>query len=556
MTLDPVAAAARNAAIRTRAIQDAENFVRSHIWALEDAAINTLGDIYAGAFREMLVALTQTWLRYNTGDTWSASDVYFRERTEALLQQIVADVARLTDQVTATTFDAVLRGYSSGYYGRAWQLDMGLRGAGVANIPVLPAAAIRAAVLAPYQGSTFVDRFADARDEFVQQVRRSIVESQIKGEGIAQAQRRLAQALGVTGQEGFAARVETIARTEILRSSNLGALSIYEANSDVLEGWEWLATRDERTCPICGVLDGQVFKLGSPQSVPPTGSHPRCRCTPTPKLINSALEAKIVGPRQTYRDWAQERGVTIIQDGGVLRFSGKPAPKSSTPAAKAVRTPQPAGTPVSGALKVSRSKKLDPTREALTAIDQVHGDGPLPEIPVGTSTARSRLGAYWSSSTGEAKKITINVNGDHIRMTTAHEIGHFLDHHGIGAPGKWASERSDLLEVWRIAVKESQAYKTLLSVKPGPVTIVLEDGRQMSYYRDGKYLRYLQTTRELFARSYAQYVATRSGNAAMRAELDKLVRDQVDIPTQWGDDDFAPIAQAFDKLFAFLEWRK
>lgn len=548
----------RSALMRQRAIRDAENYVRSHIWALEDAAINTLGDAYAAAYREMVGELTTTWLRYQTGETWSASDAAFRMRTESLLQQITVDVAQLTDRITADTFDAVLRGYAGGYYGRAWQLDMGLRGAGVSEIPLLPVEAIRAAVLSPYQGSTFLDRFADARTEFEQVIRRSVVDSQIRGESIYQAQVRLAQALGVQGDGGYFARIETIARTEILRASNLGALAIYEANSDVLQGWEWLATNDERTCPICGGLDGKVFKLDGKQSPPPTGSHPRCRCTPTPKLIDSVLEQKIVGPRETYREWAQRRGIGGLQDGGAMRFTGKPAPKSTTLAAKAaVRTPQAAGSPVSKALKVSRSEKLNPARQALAAIDKVHGDGPLPEIPLQPTVGRIRQGAYWPTSDGGARRITISTASEHIRMNTAHEVAHFLDHQGLGRKGSFASEGSDLLDAWRSAVKGSKAYAGLVAIKPGPVSVVLDDGAIMAYRYDGKYLRYLKSTRELFARSYAQYIATRSGDAAMRAELVKTVKRQRDlVPTQWEDDDFEPIATAFDKLFEFLEWSK
>lgn len=335
MTLDAVTAAARNRAIRERAIQEAEAFVRSHIFALEDAAINTLGDLYLDAYREMAQALSAIAAQYGAGEVWSASDVLFRQRTESLMQAIAADVARLTDVSAAQMMDATVRGYLAGYYGSGWTVDMGLRnGLNAASLPMLPVEAVRAAILEPYLGSTFLDRFLNARDEFILTIRRSIVESQIRGESIYQATRRLAQAMGIEGGDvaSLLNRIETIARTEILRASNEGALTIYEANQDVLRGWEWKATLDERTCPICGALDGQVFAFGSQQSVPPSGSHPRCRCTAMPVLINSALEAKIVGPRKTYRDWAQERGVGIAQSGGALYFTGKRPPKSETAA--------------------------------------------------------------------------------------------------------------------------------------------------------------------------------------------------------------------------------
>lgn len=316
-------AAERNSDRRQRAMLAAEEWVRTRIWRMEDDQIAALAQLYLEAYQEMAGGMAGMAARYGDAETWSASDANFRARTEAVLGGIYAEIARLTDAIQADVMDTAVRGWQGGAFGRAWLLDVGLRGVGTSALPFLPVEAIRAQLLAPYIGSTFLDRFIDARSEFEQLIRKALVESQIRGESIGQAQRRLAEALGVgraaNGKIGYAARLEMIARTEILRGSNLGAMTVYEANRDVLSGWSWLATKDEKTCPICGLLDGKAFEFGGVQSPPP--AHPRCRCTEVPNLINSALEAAIVGPRETYVQWAARRGVTIRDDGGVLRFS-------------------------------------------------------------------------------------------------------------------------------------------------------------------------------------------------------------------------------------------
>lgn len=332
MTAPTATTIARNAAIRFRAISESSDWLRSHLWAMEDAAVNELGQLYLNYYRELVNELMIAVERY--GGTWSASDAAFRARTEYLLSQIRDDVGRLTDETTARTFEAMVRGYGGGYYGTAWIVDNGLRTGAYANIPLLPVEAIRAAMLQPYLGSTFLDRFADARDEFVRRIRRSIVESQIRGESITQATVRLRNALGITGDaKGLWARAEMIARTEILRASNEGALLIYEANQDVLKGFQWRATLDERVCPICGQLDGEQWTFKDEYPVPP--SHARCRCAILPVLLDSELEAAIVGPYKGYREWAAERGISVVNDGGILRFRGARPPKSQTDAAKA-----------------------------------------------------------------------------------------------------------------------------------------------------------------------------------------------------------------------------
>jgi hypothetical protein len=57
---------------------------------------------------------------------------------------------------------------------------------------------------------------------------------------------------------------------------------------------------------------------------------------------------------------------------------------------------------------------------------------------------------------------------------------------------------------------------------------------------------------ELWARSYAQFVARRSGSSALQASLDGLRQrpsDAVYYPLQWDDDDFVEIDRAIEELF-------
>lgn len=81
-------------------------------------------------------------------------------------------------------------------------------------------------------------------------------------------------------------RGDLIARTEIMRATNEGQEQLWrqQISKGVLTGYElreWIATEDERICPICGKADGErrgfneVFSAGVYS--PP--AHPACRCT-------------------------------------------------------------------------------------------------------------------------------------------------------------------------------------------------------------------------------------------------------------------------------------
>ena len=69
---------------------------------------------------------------------------------------------------------------------------------------------------------------------------------------------------------------EMIARTQTADAYNLVSQTSFLANSQVTH-WEWVTAVDERTCPTCLSLDGQVFR----QEVEPDG-HNNCRCVMIP----------------------------------------------------------------------------------------------------------------------------------------------------------------------------------------------------------------------------------------------------------------------------------
>ena len=87
-------------------------------------------------------------------------------------------------------------------------------------------------------------------------------------------------------------RAWSIARTEVLRASNMGQQLLWEAAVDAGE-WRaqdvrrvFIVTPDDRLCPICAPLDGVRVGLqeafvsptnGASAVVPPI--HPHCRCT-------------------------------------------------------------------------------------------------------------------------------------------------------------------------------------------------------------------------------------------------------------------------------------
>lgn len=88
------------------------------------------------------------------------------------------------------------------------------------------------------------------------------------------------------------------ARTAITETAGQAHMEAYEKHG--VKKYEYVATYDERTCPVCGGLDGKTFPLNEAKAgknYPPM--HPNCRCT-TVAALSKEIKAEMA-PR-TYVD--------------------------------------------------------------------------------------------------------------------------------------------------------------------------------------------------------------------------------------------------------------
>lgn len=216
---------------------------------------------------------------------------------------------------------------------------------------------------------------------------------------------------------------------------------------------------------------------------------------------------------------------------------------------------RPSGISLGRALTISPGIVNEDLRAIVSFVDRVHGDGTLPAIDLGlvknvVDRRSDRLidGAfiYDLDEHGGVHPISIRVRHDapHRALVVLHEIGHFLD--GCGLPGTgFASMSSPSLGDWRQAASRSRAGRDLDQIAREANTAVAL--RAVT----------LLQPEELWARSYAQFVAIRSQSAVLQASLVAFRRrlpGDVYLPRQWEDDDFADIETAIDVAFRRLGW--
>lgn len=183
----------------------------------------------------------------------------------------------------------------------------------------------------------------------------------------------------------------------------------------------------------------------------------------------------------------------------------------------------------------------------LTEIDRLHSAVELPDIPVKNSASYKFQGQYSYQVGGKPIAITISKASNNPELTAAHEIGHFIDHQALWDIGSYASIKSPILATWREAVDASAATNSLISVLTTHNDV-----------RTTNLAAYYLSTHEQWARSYAQWVATRSGNGVMIEQVRNIMlrSNPAARLSQWDEADFKPIADAIDEIFKTLGWLK
>ena len=84
-------------------------------------------------------------------------------------------------------------------------------------------------------------------------------------------------------------QIRTIVRTSVNQVQNQASQAVYAANSKVAPKYEYVATLDSRTSPICRRLDGQKFAYNKGPTPP---QHFNCRSTTVPVVDFDGLQKK------------------------------------------------------------------------------------------------------------------------------------------------------------------------------------------------------------------------------------------------------------------------
>jgi SPP1 gp7 family putative phage head morphogenesis protein len=158
----------------------------------------------------------------------------------------------------------------------------------------------------PLRGAVLSDWTSRLRAADVQRLEGQIRIGLVNGESSRQIARRLLGSSALRGADGATqvtrSQAEALSRTAVIDVSNAAKQDFYAANADIIDSEVWIATLDDRTCPVCGGRDGEEFRVGE-GPVPP--AHMGCRCVRVAAIAGGLIGDRPL-KRSTERDLLDE----------------------------------------------------------------------------------------------------------------------------------------------------------------------------------------------------------------------------------------------------------
>ncbi len=397
-----------------------------------------------------------------------------------------------------------------------------------------------------------------------------------------------------------------LARTEITRAH--GAATVEAAKrSPFTDGVKWDLSGNHPEPDICDqYARSNEYDLGSdvypPKQLPTYPAHPHERCNLTPHARRSieqviddlgrwangepvpGFEKLGTVPLESQMMIKWLSGFGPPPDDDMARrglFGGMPIPARGTTSLAPDRRhgdrggggggsslPPGAGDPTGPGSQISTHFALEPATEAnfrrlqrkvqatLEGIDTLHSIPAGTRIPLYyTSSIIDRGALRYSTQDGRVLEVLISERGAHPRLTTAHETGHYIDRYALQVAGghpprAFATHPPALpaLQDWALVTFQSSAVTHMRELS-NPLSPLYVHNNALQVDID-----YNLRVEELWARSYAQWVATRVNSQPLMQDL-QFARSQVTrFKPYWDNDDFIPIGVAIDRLFRALGW--
>ncbi len=216
----------------------------------------------------------------------------------------------LYDKNQISIYDFLTDEYESAYYKSMFHCQQAI-GFGK-DFTTLNRRAIDRAVVNSYRKSNYSKRLYAHCQNFTRDLKENLIVGMIRGENMDRMAARISKRLSVS-----ASSARRLVRTETAYIYEQAAVAAYRECG--IEQYEFLATLDLRTSPVCQELDGKVFYIKDAvpgKNYPPM--HPNCRSTTVCHFDDDKVTERIAKDKNgkyyevpsdmTYENWKEAAG--------------------------------------------------------------------------------------------------------------------------------------------------------------------------------------------------------------------------------------------------------
>lgn len=222
---------------------------------------------------------------------------YRQRRMAALFDQVNRTIKDTYRQLNKTTGNIVKGVVSAEAKAAALAINRGAYGgvmlAGLPTVAQLQAISSEVLIMGSPSKEWWGQQAGDLENRFKTQIRQGMV----LGEGVDELTARIRGTKANDFKDGIMnlpkSRAEALVRSSVQSASNAARLNTFQANSDLLNGYQWLATLDGRTSDTCKARSGLRWDIDfepvghdKTWSAPP--AHWNCRSTVIPWLKSFA----------------------------------------------------------------------------------------------------------------------------------------------------------------------------------------------------------------------------------------------------------------------------
>jgi SPP1 gp7 family putative phage head morphogenesis protein len=277
--------------MRKSALENAVDRLRANLIAQDTRTLARISNAYQTALnsveQRLSLLLDAIQKAQDSGETitpgWFAKEQRLRSLQSDIRQEINKYRATVIEETTSAQERAINRATED-----AFRLTQSAMATVTVSWNRVPVEAFTDLVGALSDGSPLSSLVANYGEVAAKAVKDALYVGMAQGINPRSVQRMMRDSL--SGLEG---RGRSLARTETLRAYRSATLRNYEANSDVVRGWVWMASLSARTCASCLAMHGSVHPTSERM-----GTHPNCRCVCAPFVSGSPVV-------QTSQDWLE-----------------------------------------------------------------------------------------------------------------------------------------------------------------------------------------------------------------------------------------------------------